>query len=555
MCLPDGSSQYLPTGHAGGNLDEGRVKEWVKNELEGVHLDFFNAPFDINNFYTWGVDLEQMGCPVSDLGLWAALLDDHRTDSSLDAVAWDYLEDRKISGLDKTRMADYHAGDVEEYARHDAFLNHRLGEVFTPLLNQQDLQRVRQLEDECVYGTCEMERNGAPLDAEKLERWLKKSEQEYVQCLWDIYKATGLNINPKSGPDLRRLFAKIGVPIPTIDLPGPTFGKETFEKRYLERIDHPVVRNIRRVKRLASTRTKYLIPYWEEYKKHGRLLYALHQLRRSNDDDSGEGGTVAGRYSSSGYSTGDGKNIQQVAGKKHQHSVKEETDWEYNIRELVIPEPGKLWCCADADQIEYRIFAHFGQPPKVMAAYREDPKTNFHRVTHKLISHYREITYELTKDCNFAGVYGAGLEKFAWMLSMDPGSAEELYKAYHNAVPEVRQMNRKAMRVARERGYVKTMMGRRARFPNEDNLNAALNRVIQGTAADEMKLKIIALRKAKTGLKLRFVVHDEACGDVPDVETAKQVSEVLNSQLLPTRVPLLWTVNVGPNWNDSKKSA
>jgi Mesyanzhinovviridae DNA polymerase len=558
-CLPDGTTGYLPWGHTGGNLDEGAVKRWAKRELRDIHINFLNGPFDINNIYMWGVDLEAQGCTVSDVGHHAALLDDHRTSSSLDSVARDYGVGQKLDGPDKTRMREYHAGDVEEYARHDSLLVHLIEQKTTPLIYEQGLQNVLQVENECLYATCEMERNGAPLDGEKLERWLAQSEREYIETLYAIHRMTGININPASTNDLRRVFRKCGIDVPRINMPGPTYGKETFDKHYLESIEHPAVRLIRRAKRLLSVRTKYLIPYWEEYKKFGMLRYALNQLRVSDDEEQGEVGTISGRYSSSAYSTGDGKNIQQVAGKKHQHSVKEEEDWPYKPRELIIPEAGRMGCSADADQIEYRLFAHYAKPEKILAEYDKDPKTNFHRVVHAMISKYREITYELTKDCNFAGLYGAGLKKWAYMLGMDPESesTQKLYRTYHNTVPEIRALLKKAMRIAESRGYVKTMLGRRARFREDDRdrLHASLNRVIQGSAADEMKLKLVALRKAKTGMKLRFTVHDEVYGDVASERVAQKVSKVLNTQILKTRVPLLWTVKTGPNWNECKKAA
>lgn len=559
-CLPDETTGYLPWGHSGGNLSEESVKDWARTELRDIHITFANAAFDVNNMFMWGIDLEAQGCTVSDVGHHAALLDDHRIHTNLNSVARDYGVGEKIEGLDPKRMMEYHAGDVEAYARHDALLVHRIEQKTMPLIIAEGLQDVLNLENECIYGTCEMERNGAPIDGEKLQQWLVQSEQEYIECLWAIWRTTGVKVNPASTDDLRRVFKKCGIAVPRIDLPGATYGKETFEKRYLERIDHPAIRLVRRAKRLASVRSKYLIPYWEEYKKFGMLRYALNQLRTSNDEEQGEVGTISGRYSSSSFSkAGDGVNIQQVAGKKHQHSVKEEGDWPYKPRELVIPEAGHEGCSADADQIEYRWFAHYAQPKKILEEYDKDPKTNFHRVVHKMISEYREITYELTKDCNFAGLYGAGLKKWAYMLGMDPEakSTHQLYRTYHSAVPEIRQLLKKAMKIAETRGYVKTILGRRARFREEDRdkLHASLNRVIQGSAADEMKLKIVALRRAKTGMKLRFTVHDEVYGDVPSAEVAKKVDEVLNTQLLKTRVPLLWTVKTGPNWNECKKAA
>jgi DNA polymerase I-like protein with 3'-5' exonuclease and polymerase domains len=292
-CLPDGQTGYLPFGHRpGGNLPEAVVKEWAERELRDIHLVFFNGPFDINNFYVWGVDLEEQGCTVSDVGLSAALLDDHRTNSSLASISWDYLRAKKVEGIDVTRIAEYHAGDVEKYARQDAWLVRELKRTFQPLLEAEDLLRVQKLEDDCIYATCEMERNGAPLDEEKLHRWLVQSERDYIQSLYDLHKVVGFTVNPGSKKDLENVFRKFQIPFPTIDLPGHKFGKVSFEKRYIANIDHPVVKLIRHAKRLASVRSKYLIPYSEEMKKHGRLFYALivvwcYQIARPRHDGEG----------------------------------------------------------------------------------------------------------------------------------------------------------------------------------------------------------------------------------------------------------------------------
>ena len=550
-CLPDNSTFYLPFGHAGGNLDEGAVKRWAERELRGKQLDFFNAPHDINILRAWGVDLEAQGCTFSDAGHWAALLNDHRYTSSLDSVSKEYLGYGKLTDPGVHHMSDLHAEDVDKYAQWDAKLVSDLRTVLWPRLDEEDLQRVRQLEDDCIPATAEMMWNGAPLNEELLDRWLVQSEKDYVQSLWALYRDLGFKVNPRSQPDLRRIFDKCGLEYPRNEDPGPDNGKVTFAKRYLEKVDHPTVRLLRRSNRLASLRSKYLIPYKEDLKKNGVLRYALHQLR--SGDEEGDKGTISGRYSSSAFSaTGDGVNIQQVAGKKFDHSVKEEVDWPYHPRKLFRPGSG-LWCSADMEQVEYRLFVHYARPPKVMKAYEKDPHTNFHRVTQAMIEQRRPITYELTKDLNFAGLFGAQLPRFAFMLGMTEEAAKSLYKVYHKSLPEARKLLKHAANVAKERGYVKTIMGRRARFPDGMYTNAAVNRVIQGSAADALKLKLVELRKATRGwFKMRFTVHDEINGDIPDREAAVEVEKVLDVQVLPTIVPLLWKVGTGNNWQEAK---
>ena len=549
-CLPDGHTFYLPFGHAGGNLDEGAVKRWAMCELRGKQLDFFNAPFDINMLYMWGVDLEAQGCTVSDAGHWVALLDDHRYGSSLDSVSKEYLGYGKLVDPGVSHMVDLHAEDVEKYARWDARLVHDLRTTLWPKLDEEDLQRARQLEDDCVPATAEMMRNGAPLDEELLDQWLVQSEKEYVQSLWALYHDLGFKVNPKSSPDMRRVFDKCGLKYPVNADPGSDFGKVTFAKRYLEKIDHPTIRSIRRTNRLASLRSKYLIPYKEDLKKNGVLRYALHQLR-SGGEEEGDKGTISGRYSSSAYSTGDGVNIQQVAGKKYDHSVKEEKDWPYHIRKLFVPESG-LWCKVDMEQVEYRLFVHYARPQKVLDAYEKDPHTNFHKITQAMIEQRRPITYELTKDLNFAGLFGAQLPRFAFMLGMTEKEAKPLYNIYHYSLPEARKLLKRAAKVAEDRGYVKTIVGRRARFPGKVHTHAAVNRVIQGSAADALKLKLAELHRASKaiGFKLRFTVHDEINGDVPNTAAAGEVGRLLDAQVLPTVVPLLWKVETGKNWQE-----
>jgi DNA polymerase-1 len=129
--------------------------------------------------------------------------------------------------------------------------------------------------------------------------------------------------------------------------------------------------------------------------------------------------------------------------------------------------------------------------------------------------------------------------------------AMEIEKIYNRVLPEVGPLLEQASELARKRGYVRTLLGRRTRFPEKSRLHKALNGVIQGTAADIMKRKLIELHKGRkdTGLSLRYTVHDEVDGDIPDLEHAKRVAGVLNSQSFPEIVvPILWEVGIGQNW-------
>jgi len=531
--LPDGSTQYLPWGHIGGNLSEGVVRDWAKKELRNKLITNHTTKFDIHMMREWGVDLEEQGCTVSDVAHYAALLDDHRKRFSLDILSQDFLGEEKIQGLDKTAMADYHAGNVAAYAERDVELVHKLKKHLWPLLDEQDLQRVRQLEDDLIFPVCEMERNAAPIDVELLNEWVEESEQEYIRTLWEIHRETGSLINPNSSKDLTKIFNKLKLPFTDYTEKGqPSFADSTLAK-----IDHPAIILIRRAARLSSLRSKYLLPYQRSITPDNKLHYHLHQLRTDKK------GTVRGRFSATD------KNVQAVLTAKKQI---DRYGKEFVIRELYIPASG-LFFSADASQIEYRLFAHYSGSPNLLNAYKDDPEINFHETVQGMLKPFKpNIDYKRTKDLNFAKIYGAGRDKVAEMVGLPRQESDGFVNVYDRLFPEAHILLKKATNVAENRGYVKTILGRRARFPDGKKAYAALNAIIQGTAADIMKVKIIilhAVRKA-FGYIPRFPVHDEACGDVPDKETAGSLGKLLNEQSFPLKVPILWEVKTGANWGE-----
>lgn len=567
VAVRGGPRWYLPWGHAGGNLPEEAVLRWARRELRGKRIVNLNTRFDIHQMRVWGVDLEEQGCSFGDVGHYAALLDDHRTHFSLESIAQDYLGQGKLKGLDVSHMAEYHAGNVVAYATQDVNLVDLILDKVRPRLAAEGLMTVAALEDAVIPVVCEMEKNAAPLDMELLRRWVTESEQRVARCVWEIYQDTGLDINPGSTRDLARLFAHLGLRSSKYtEKSRPGSYKHSYDDEVLRSVDHPTIRKARLAKRLISLRQKYLLKYLAE---GSPLRYALHQLKTTGEEGARGGGTVSGRFSSSSHGTGyvpDGVNIQQVMTPEKQELFGLE---EYTVRELYVPEDG-LWLSADAAQIEYRLFASDAQPPTVMEAYRRDPWTNFHKfvqqVVRSTVPAMAGITYKNTKDLNFSKVYGAGLSKVALMMRVSSEEAAPFVEAYDQTFPEVARLIKQVSRLAENRGYIRTPLGRRMRFSRDclcvacslygPRYHKGLNGRIQGWAADIMKQKLVELHaeRRRTGLKLRFPVHDEVNGDVPDVEAATEVVKILCRQSSPTNVPILWEVGVGRNWKDCKKS-
>lgn len=261
-------------------------------------------------------------------------------------------------------------------------------------------------------------------------------------------------------------------------------------------------------------------------------------------------------------------------------------------RRLFIPAPDAQYLEADAAQIQYRIFAHHANNPQVLAGYAADPRASFHKMIMKKIVPYKpDLNYESLKSMNFMKIFGGGLIKIAVMMKFiteeegeeireartqwsDPRlkPAREIKAIYDREMPEVEPLLRKSAHLAmsecddycrktaesrmlhklyEHRGYVKTVLGRRSRFPNNYRLHKAFCMVDQGSEGDIVKTKIVELHKARkqTGFLLRQTVHDSVGGDAQGPETLARVDAILNTQSFPQlRVPILWECATGANW-------
>lgn len=555
--LPDGTGKYHPFRHtSGGNLPEQEVLEWARRELRGKKIYFANAGFDIRMFRRDGIYLEEQDNTFGDIQHYAALLDDSRRKFSLDVLATEFLGERKIgTTLDGSRMADYHGSVVEPRAVGDASQTYRIAQFLLRRISSEGLDDVRDLEDDIIPAVVDMEEQGAPLDLETLEAWVDETEYRYHYCLEKIERKFNFRFNPNSNDDWKKLFAACKQPI----LHYTEKGNPSFKDEVIQFVDDPWIQLASYADHLDSLRSKFIVNYDKRVSTNGILNYSLHQLR------SDEGGTITGRFSSSNV------NIQQVMTlrnhrkrfqlleklKKWFPEFKELQTWQvddFYVRKLFVPWDGE-WLSADQEQVEYRIFAHYSKSEEILARYAADPTVDFHAIVMEMIQRVKpDIDRKRTKDLNFAFIFGAGVGKIATMLGISYLEAKDLYKTYKRQFPEADELLSDASRLASRRGYVKTILGRRGRFPDKQNLHKALNKVIQGSAADTAKKKIRELykRRKETGFVMRFPVHDEINGDSPDRKCTEMVSEILNTQTTAFRVPILWKVGTGSNWAEAK---
>jgi len=566
---------YAPVGHIEGNMDPEVVKSWLNYVLEGKEIIFANAKYDIPILKRFGVDLERLNVKPRDVAFPAALLDDSPyIDLSLEGIARRYVGRGKMEFEgDKNRIATYPSWFVAAYGMEDSVLNVEADEAMTPLIDTEGLDKVLELENSIIYAVIDIENNGCRLDVDKLHRWRREVRDEYEQIVLEIKRRTGMLISPGSPQDMARLFHELGVPPPIKVEPPPKKGKgrkteeppkkpkkeqaRAYEVEELINLKHPIFDLVVEARRRESLLSKFLDKYADGLQ--GDLLRAqFHQLKTSRgEDEKGNKGVGWGRFSSSGggdLNSGYTFNAQQVI--RADKQVAELGEF-HIIRELFIPDDGAEWGTADAKQIEYRIFATLAKAKMIIDAYKNDPDTDYHELVHKPLRLIKpHIDRTTVKNVNFGFAFGASAKTQAKTAGISVKEAEEINAFCQTLLPERDPFLNKCAYEAEHRGYVSTILGRRARFKKDDPFYKAVNRVVQGSAADIFKMGLRDLYKEKSTLgitKLRQIVHDEFNFDKQPGEIySKRILDFLDQQRIDLKIPIHWELHTGPNWKECK---
>ena len=547
---PSIGAKYYPWGHASGNMDRSRVIEWCRRELRNKHIVGLNIKFDYCMLRNIGIDLEQQGCTLQDIAHSAALLDSQLRSFSLDHLAKTFINESKVGkDLAVAHMSEYTAGMVAPRAEADVRQTWKIYEILQARIIQYNLTKVQLLENSVIYPTAEMERNGVRIDNDKLDLWTKQVQSEIIKEQLTIHNQTGVMVKPRSIKSLNELCFRLGLRT-----------RKSFTSAILKEKDlHPLLLKAMKMRELENLLSKFLIPFRERQSPDGYLRSTFHQLR--NDT----GGTITGRYSSAAMIHGkEGINSQQV---------KKRGDERWPVRELIVPGNGQFFS-ADAEQIEYRLFAGMSQNKTIIGRYKNDPWYNFHRMAMEEMQKYvPNITYNQAKILNFSIIYGAsapsigvqlGLydESEKYDIDMDDLSdsrvetLDTILKTYNRFCPEAKQLLQQASKKAVYKRRVNTIAGRAAWYPKDKHGNyvrrpsTALNSVIQGSAADIQKQKTVELYRNRKQLEivLRITVHDEVGGDLLNPDKGEQVKELLNTQSFKTSVPILWGFSSADNW-------
>ena len=552
---------YYPIAHeGGGNMDKSMVIKWFQDVLNTEATKIFhNAMYDVCFIRAAGLKINGM---IVDTMIAGSLVDENRFRYDLGSMGRDYLgigkneavlkETADLWGVDaKSEMYKLPAMYVGEYAEQDAVLTYKLWQEMKKQMYHEDVEDIFKLETELFPCLVDMRFLGVRVDTEAAYQLKQQLLTEEKECLHKVKKETSIDVQIWAARSIEKVFQKLNLPY---DLTAKT-NSPSFTKNFLQNHPHPMVKLIARAREINKSHTTFIDTILKHQHK-GRIHAEINQIR------SDSGGTVTGRFS---YNN---PNLQQIPARNKELGPR--------IRSLFIPENNCQWGCFDYSQQEPRLVTHYASldglygVDEVLDAYNEG-EADFHQI----VSDMANIPRSQAKTINLGLFYGMGKNKLQAELGVSKEDAEDLFKTYHDKVPFVKMLMESVMRRAQDKGRVRTLLGRRCRFnlwePNQFGIHKALNhedalaehgpgirraftykalnRLIQGSAADMTKKAMVDLYKE--GITPHIQVHDELDISIESADHADKIKEIMEGAVA-LEVPNKVDYESGANWGNIK---
>ena len=545
---------YLPLSHcyAGAppqlatNLVLDTLKQWIENP-EKPKLGQ-NLKYDKHIFANHGLQLNGI---VHDTLLQSYVLESHRP-HNMDSLALHHLGVKTISYDEVTGKGvgriNFNQVDIEratQYAAEDADITMQLHQHLYPQIEgDTKLSHIYHILEMPVLGVLfEIERNGVLLDIKLLEVQSRELGEKMLLLEQQAFAIAGQPFNLNSPKQIQEiLFDQLKLPI-IKKTPGgvPSTDEDVLQKLALDYPLPQILLNYRSLAKLKSTYTD--------------------KLPRMVDSKTGR---VHTNYAQSVAVTG-----RLTSNEPNLQNIPVRTAEGRRIREAFIAPSGHSIISADYSQIELRIMAHIAQDAGLLRAFAAGE--DIHRATAAEVfgvplEAVDNEQRRYAKIINFGLIYGMSEFGLASQLGIERAAARAYMDRYFARYPGVADYMQRTREVAKSNGYVETVFGRRLWLPeiNSPNGNrrqgaerAAINAPMQGTAADIIKLAMIAvhnwLAHEKLSSKLIMQVHDELVLEVPDneIELVKRELPKLMCGVAHLDVPLLVETGVGPNWEQA----
>ena len=590
----DGWSGYFPIAHGTGpNMDKKRTLEWFQDTLECPATKIFhNAMYDVCWIRSMGLSINGL---IVDTMIACSLIDENRFSYTLNTLSWHFLgkgksealltKAAKERGLDpKADMWKMPAMEVGAYAEKDAELTLELWHKVSEELINQDLQKIFNLETDLFPCLVQMREKGVCVDVEQAHKLQQQLSKQEKTLLHQVKAQTGIDVQIWAARSIAKVFEKIGESFEKT----AKSQEPSFTKNFLTNHKHPIVKSIAEARKINKISTTFIDTILKHEHK-GRIHAEINQIR------SDDGGTVTGRFS---YSN---PNLQQIPARDPVLGPM--------IRSLFIPEKNHKWGCFDYSQQEPRLVAHYALKFKLPSvntiadSYENDNSTDFHQI----VADMAEIPRSQAKTINLGLFYGMGKAKLQAELGVSKEKADELFDQYHSKVPFVKQLMNAVMSASQNKGQIKTLLGRRCRFPRwepilrgndwgkyvpaEDydrmkelqemgphmkddegefikdkdgnkKINywhenpsrramtyKALNKLIQGSAADMTKQAMLALYKE--GIVAHIQIHDELDISIESQEHADKIKKIMEDAV-DLEIPNKVDYESGPSWGKIK---
>jgi DNA polymerase I-like protein with 3'-5' exonuclease and polymerase domains len=557
----NGWSGYYPIAHeGGGNMDRKMVLKWFQGVLNTPATKIFhNTMYDVCWIRALGLSINGK---IVDTMIASALVDENQMRYDLNNCSKRYTgkgknetelyEAAKSWGVDaKAEMYKLPAIYVGAYAEKDAEITLELWQELKKEILHQDIQSIFDLETELFPCLVDMRFLGVRTDTESAHKLKQELSKEEKECLQLVKKETQVDVQIWAARSIAQVFEKLHLPFDRTE----KTNSPSFTKNFLQNHPHPLVKRIARAREINKAHTTFIDTIIKHSYK-GRIHAEINQLRGDN------GGTVTGRFS---YSN---PNLQQIPAR--------DKDLGPRIRSLFMPEEGHTWGVFDYNQQEPRLVVHYAA---LQNLYGVDEVLDLYKGGnadfHTIVADMAEIPRYQAKTINLGLFYGMGKNKLQAELGVSKEKAEELFKQYHNKVPFVKQLMNNVMQRSQENGQIRTLLGRLCRFhlwePNQFGIHKALphntaltehgpgirraytykalNKLIQGSAADMTKKAMIELHKE--GIIPHIQVHDELDISVKSEKYASKIIEIMEDAVT-LEVPNKIDYENGPNWGKIK---
>ena len=552
LSVTPGEACYIPVAHRNGetqldrNLVLSRMRSWLESSSHAKVGQ--NLKYDSHIFANYGITL---GGIQFDTLLESYVLESHLP-HNMDSLAERHLGVKTIryeevcgKGVHQIGFDQVDLKIATDYAAEDADITLRLHLELWPQIQASPglLYVYQQIEMPAMRVLGIMERNGIRIDSALLAKQGQHVGKRLLELEGEIHKLAGQPFNIQSPKQIAEiLFGQLELPV----IKKTPSGAPSTDEEVLQKLaeDYPLPARILDYRSLAKLMSTYIekLPRMAD-PKTGRVHTNFSQAT-----------AVTGRLASSD------PNLQNIPVR---------TEEGRRIREAFIPADGCKLLSADYSQIELRIMAHIAEDENLLEAFNTGKDVHQATAAEIFGVPLDDVSSEqrrYAKVINFGLIYGMSAFGLAGNLGIERSAAQNYIAKYFDRYPGVAQYMERTRVEARENGYVETVFGRRLWLPEIKGSNgprrqgaerAAINAPMQGTAADLIKLAMIAVENwlEKEQLKTRMLlqVHDELVFDVPldEIDLLKEKLPGLMCTVADLKVPLLVSIGIGDNWEEA----